>query len=95
MIRSGGPVPVKPGEPFKSPELEEEAAGFVQNVGHPLEPSGRGAKGAGAPARGLLGICVECGDAISPKRLAAVPWAERRLGCQSRLEQRKALGKCA
>jgi DnaK suppressor protein len=31
---------------------------------------------------GRFGICVECESAISPKRLAAVPWAARCIQCQ-------------
>jgi DnaK suppressor protein len=29
-----------------------------------------------------FGICIECEEAISPKRLAAVPWAPRCIQCQ-------------
>ena len=31
---------------------------------------------------GSFGICVECDCPISPKRLAAVPWAARCIQCQ-------------
>ena len=31
---------------------------------------------------GSFGICIECESAISPKRLAAVPWASRCIQCQ-------------
>ena len=31
---------------------------------------------------GTFGECVECGSAIGPKRLAAVPWASRCINCQ-------------
>jgi DnaK suppressor protein len=31
---------------------------------------------------GGFGICIECEGAISPKRLAAVPWASRCIQCQ-------------
>jgi DnaK suppressor protein len=31
---------------------------------------------------GSFGTCLECECAISPKRLAAVPWALRCIGCQ-------------
>jgi DnaK suppressor protein len=31
---------------------------------------------------GSFGTCIECGWAISPKRLAAVPWAPRCIRCQ-------------
>jgi RNA polymerase-binding transcription factor DksA len=30
---------------------------------------------------------VECGGEIGAKRLAAVPWTERCVGCQARAEQ--------
>ena len=32
---------------------------------------------------GSFGVCVECDEAISPKRLAAVPWAPRCIRCQN------------
>jgi len=31
---------------------------------------------------GSFGTCIDCDSAISPKRLAAVPWAPRCLQCQ-------------
>ena len=31
---------------------------------------------------GSFGTCIECDAAISPKRLAAVPWASRCIQCQ-------------
>ena len=31
---------------------------------------------------GCFGTCIECEEAISPKRLAAVPWAPRCIQCQ-------------
>ncbi len=31
---------------------------------------------------GSFGTCIECEEAISPKRLAAVPWAPRCIHCQ-------------
>lgn len=31
---------------------------------------------------GSFGTCIECDEAISPKRLAAVPWAPRCILCQ-------------
>ena len=31
---------------------------------------------------GSYGTCVQCEEGISPKRLAAVPWAERCIKCQ-------------
>jgi DnaK suppressor protein len=31
---------------------------------------------------GSYGLCAQCEEGISPKRLAAVPWAERCIKCQ-------------
>jgi DnaK suppressor protein len=31
---------------------------------------------------GSFGICIDCDTEISPKRLAAVPWAQRCIRCQ-------------
>src|SRR5580704_3564438 len=31
---------------------------------------------------GAFGVCLDCEEAISPKRLAAVPWAARCIQCQ-------------
>jgi DnaK suppressor protein len=31
---------------------------------------------------GNFGTCIDCDSAISPKRLAAVPWAQRCIECQ-------------
>jgi DnaK suppressor protein len=31
---------------------------------------------------GNFGSCIECESAVSPKRLSAVPWAKRCIGCQ-------------
>jgi RNA polymerase-binding transcription factor len=31
---------------------------------------------------GSYGFCLECEDEIAPKRLKAIPWAERCIGCQ-------------
>lgn len=39
---------------------------------------------------GDYGLCVECEEPIAPRRLAAVPEAERCLGCQDRHERREA-----
>jgi DnaK suppressor protein len=38
---------------------------------------------------GRYGICLDCGEAIAPARLAAQPWAPRCLACQSLREQQR------
>jgi RNA polymerase-binding protein DksA len=35
-------------------------------------------------ARGGFGVCAACGEDISPKRLAAIPWAHCCITCQER-----------
>jgi DnaK suppressor protein len=35
---------------------------------------------------GSFGICIDCESAISPKRLAAVPWASRCIQCQEAVD---------
>jgi len=36
---------------------------------------------------GSFGTCIECESAISPKRLAAVPWAPRCIQCQDAVDR--------
>ena len=36
---------------------------------------------------GTYGLCQQCGKAIDPKRLEALPWAERDVRCEEQLEQ--------
>jgi len=36
---------------------------------------------------GSFGTCMDCESAISPKRLAAVPWAPRCIQCQDAADQ--------
>ena len=38
---------------------------------------------------GTFGICLECESEISPKRLAAVPWASHCIQCQSAADRDK------
>ncbi len=42
---------------------------------------------------GSFGTCVECESAISPKRLAAVPWAACCIQCQEAAERDRENGK--
>jgi len=43
-----------------------------------------------AISEGSYGICDDCEEPISLKRLETIPWALRCLGCQELLERRKA-----
>lgn len=39
--------------------------------------------------RGEFGVCEECGEAISPKRLQAVPWAAYCIACQDQCDAKE------
>ncbi|SPF50813.1 Transcriptional regulator, TraR/DksA family [Candidatus Sulfopaludibacter sp. SbA4] len=41
---------------------------------------------------GSFGACVQCEEAISPKRLAAVPWAQRCIQCQEAADRDRQQG---
>ena len=40
--------------------------------------------------KGTFGICEECEEEISPKRLSAIPWASRCVVCQEALDRQQA-----
>src|SRR6185503_7571783 len=42
-----------------------------------------------------FGVCLECEEEISPKRLDAVPWARYCVACQQRITDRIAAGELA
>ena len=39
-----------------------------------------------AISEGTYGICIDCEEPISLKRLETIPWASRCIGCQQRVE---------
>jgi DnaK suppressor protein len=41
---------------------------------------------------GSYGVCMECEEPISPKRLDAVPWARYCVACQEAIASRVAMG---
>ena len=41
---------------------------------------------------GSFGICLHCEEEISPKRIAAVPWAPYCIQCQEQADKRQADG---
>ena len=40
-------------------------------------------------ANGTYGICLRCEEDISPKRMAAVPWAAFCIKCQEKIDRRE------
>jgi DnaK suppressor protein len=43
-----------------------------------------------AMSEGTYGICIDCEEPISLKRLETIPWASRCVGCQQRIEIQEA-----
>jgi DnaK suppressor protein len=41
-------------------------------------------------SQGCYGLCLECGESIAPKRLAALPWARYCIHCQEMASHRAA-----
>ncbi len=41
---------------------------------------------------GSYGVCIECGEPITPKRLEAVPWAGLCVGCQNLQDELQGTG---
>jgi RNA polymerase-binding transcription factor len=67
-------------------ELTEQAtAGVIDEV---LERERQeSARAAERSAQGAYGVCEDCGQEISPERLAVLPSATRCMRCQVALEQ--------
>jgi DnaK suppressor protein len=40
-------------------------------------------------ANGTYGVCLQCKEDISPKRMAAVPWAAFCIKCQEKIDRRE------
>ena len=49
----------------------------------------------GRSDNGSFGVCIRCDREISPKRLAAVPWAPYCIGCQEAADRMECLGERA
>jgi DnaK suppressor protein len=93
--------PPSPGDAAeRRPDLDEQAAVdhavYVECIDKAIRHDRRVAarRALDRMHEGSYGLCSDCGEPISPKRLAAVPWAERCVPCQSRWEI-QALPKCA
>ena len=65
---------------FAARTMEREAKSLMQ-IGAALKRIGDGE----------FGICLECEEPISPKRLAAVPWAAYCLHCQEIYDAQEAI----
>jgi DnaK suppressor protein len=67
--------------------LERDLA--IHNVDHDFTLL-REVKAAMARLRdGSYGICIQCDEAISPRRLEALPWAARCIKCQESADQKE------
>jgi DnaK suppressor protein len=63
----------------------DEAATMLQTLSYTLSKIDRSLR---SMSQGSYGVCVECGEAISLKRLVTIPWASRCICCQELLESR-------
>lgn len=63
----------------------EEAVSFLDALNRALAAVDAALQ---AVEEGVYGDCVECGDTISSRRLAAIRWASRCIRCQQELDRR-------
>ena len=76
--------------------LRRHAAGLgsgLTNRGTSQKESGRLREVRAALRRievGAFGMCVDCGESINPKRLAAEPWAAYCVVCQKATDRERA-----
>jgi RNA polymerase-binding protein DksA len=77
-------VPVHPAD-LASAEYEEEVTlGLLEHEAHLLTEIN---DALARVDQGAYGRCVECGQAISPRRLHAIPYARHCLRCANRLQE--------
>ncbi len=72
---------------LQSMSQRDEAALALQRLSRTLSDVDAALR---AMSEGLYGDCIECGEAISLKRLETIPWASRCIRCQEVLEGPKA-----
>jgi DnaK suppressor protein len=77
-----------PIDQVQSMHIREENATQLGRRSHVLAELNRSLR---AIAEGSYGICIDCEEPISLKRLETLPWAPRCIGCQQFLERREAV----
>ncbi|MBI3664642.1 MAG: TraR/DksA family transcriptional regulator [Acidobacteria bacterium] len=83
---------LRPEAVISSPDLDEQATGHHDQYVTVLNEEIRwricdaARRALARLEEGAYGRCEECGEPISPKRLAAVPWADLCVACQARHE---------
>ena len=73
-----------PMDQMQSMKLREEHAARLGQLSRTLAQVDRSLH---ALSEGSYGLCVECEEPISPKRLEIIPWASYCVRCQERLER--------
>jgi DnaK suppressor protein len=76
-----------PIDQVQSMHMREENATLLGRRSHVLAEIDRSLE---AISDGSYGICIDCEEPISLRRLETIPWAARCVGCQQRLERREA-----
>jgi DnaK suppressor protein len=76
-----------PIDQVQSMNLREESASHLGRRSRVLAEIDRSLQ---AISEGSYGICIDCEEPISLKRLETLPWAPRCVGCQEGLERQQA-----
>ena len=76
-----------PIDQMQSMKLREEHATRLGQLSHTLAQVNRSLH---AISDGSYGLCADCEEPISPKRLEIIPWASYCVRCQESLERRAA-----
>lgn len=76
-----------PIDQMQSMRVREEHATRLGQLSHTLAQVDRSLH---AISEGSYGLCADCDEPISPKRLEIIPWASYCVRCQERLERRAA-----
>lgn len=92
IVASANSRPRLVDEPSSHPDISDLAAvshaRYISEVKEEIHMTVRDAarRALERLEEGEYGICVECGEPISPKRLTAVPWTECCVNCQTERE---------
>ncbi len=74
-------------DPVEAASDQEEEAVWLAALDYSRDVRVAVEEALGRLARGQYGRCADCGAAIAPARLRALPFAVRCLSCQERLER--------
>jgi len=79
----------KSADPMDEIQYATERDLAIQNVGRDSILLGQVKAALQRIRDGSFGACIQCEEAINPKRLAAVPWASRCILCQETADRNR------